>query len=288
MANAREDNENEIYSPTAAASGVHTLGEATNEAREYEKKMASGGLSLAQQQLRQGLSSAAQQQAAMGAGGGLSARAGMLAGAQQASQGVGQSAALRAQEESGARQQTMGAMTNLAAGKATHAGQQMQASQAQAEHHAAIMAENRAQEEADRAFGMEIAGALVGAVSGGAALAASSIDIKDRRSTGERSSLMTSPGGTDPYGNAIKDPINTYEGKFPGLRGYGTFGKNVSSEKLQGALSGERGSLSPEGRDVDRQVLGGRSGVIREGFNKPFENNNTWTGQYWSKGGLSP
>jgi len=268
VANAREDNENEIYSPTAAASGVHTLGEATNEAREYEKKMASGGLSLAQQQLRQGLSSAAQQQAAMGAGGGLSARAGMLAGAQQASQGVGQSAALRAQEESGARQQTMGAMTNLAAGKATHAGQQMQASQAQAEHHAAIMAENRAQEEADRAFGMEIAGALVGAVSGGAALAAggggSSIDIKDSRSTGERSSLMTSPG------NTYKDPLKTYEGKFPtSTRAPGPEG---AEGDLSSRLSGERGSFSPEGRDVDRQVLGGRSGVIREGFNEPFEN----------------
>jgi len=96
---ARVENENILYSPDEEASGVNTLRGATDEARDYEKKMASGGLSLAQQQLRQGLSSAAQQQAAMGAGGGLSARAGMLAGAQQASQGVGQSAALRAQEE---------------------------------------------------------------------------------------------------------------------------------------------------------------------------------------------
>ena len=264
---ARVENENILYSPDEEASGVNTLRGATDEARDYEKKMASGGLSLAQQQLRQGLSSAAQQQAAMGAGGGLSARAGMLAGAQQASQGVGQSAALRAQEESGARQQTMGALTNQAAGQAAHAGQQMQASQAQAEHHAAIMAENRAQEEADRAFGMEIAGALVGAVSGGAALASggggSSMDLKDRRSTGERSSLMTSPAGAkNPDGTLVDpndpaDPANTYEGKFPGLRDYGTFGKNVSSEKLRGALAQNAGEFtSRERADPAAQGMG--------------------------------
>lgn len=233
--------ENLIYQSTAEGAGVGTAKDTVGEARDYEGKMATGRLSQAQTQLRQGLGESRRQQAAMAAGGGaIGQRAAMLAGGEAGAKVSGQSAQVRAAEEAGARQQTMGALGQQVGAEANRDKLRTMQSISQAQHHEATMAENRAQQEADRAFSMEIVGAVAGTLG---------------------SIFSMSPGPNSP-GGGYKNPDNMgysgasrsgglgsmrgaeYEGSIHGALGYETRMQRAREDEHFDVPRGE-GSAEP-------------------------------------------
>ena len=126
---------------------------------------AQAGRGMGTLQLKQGLGAAAMQQAAMGAGGGpMAQRAAMMAGAGQASQGVNQAAMMRQQEMAAGRAGVQGALQAEAAGATQFQDLGLRRDTAQAQHHAAMAAENRQQLKDDREFGTGVAGTALSAI----------------------------------------------------------------------------------------------------------------------------
>lgn len=213
------EGENLIYRTGQDGAGVGTARMAAEEARRFEQDMATGRLSQAQTQMQQGLGQSRRQQAAMAAGGGaMGQRAAMLAGGMAGAQVAGQSARLRAQEEAAARQQSLGTLGQVSGAEAGLDKLKTMQSVAQASHHMAQQAENRAQEEADRSFGMEVLGALGGIAGGIGSLAAGG---------------APSPGPTNPDGSY----------KNPESYGYPT--GYTQAQHLNRALTSDRSGPSP-------------------------------------------
>ena len=143
--------------------------EMADEARGTVQE-AERGTGMAQQQLKQGLGSAAMQQAALARGGGpMAQRAAMMAGAQQASQGVGQGAMLQQQELAAARAGLQGALQHQAGVGMGMEQLRSQVEQAQMMGNIQQQRVNLEETAADREFGMGLVSSGI-AVAGGLAM----------------------------------------------------------------------------------------------------------------------